>query len=152
MSAPIRSAAVRLLDRVEARNAVHVDDDRGLDDAGLQQRDEALAAGEHPRVVAAREQRERLVERLRSVVVERRGLHAAARTSSRGSGVVRAREVLDRREDQILVAGVREVVDHRLARAEREPARLADLVGDVQRLARRPLWLTAEPPLTQVQT
>ena len=77
---------VALLDAGEPRNAVDVDDDRRLDDAGLQQRHEALTTRENARAVSGSEEREHLLDRVGGVVGERRGLHAAARTSSRGSG------------------------------------------------------------------
>ena len=78
-------AAVRLgLDPVESRNTVDVDDERGLDDARLQHRHEALTAREHPRSVPVRKQRKRLLERLGRAVGERGRLHAAILAWSSG--------------------------------------------------------------------
>ena len=77
--------AVALLDAPEACHAVDVHQDGGLQDAELHQRHEALAAREHARIVAAREQVEHLVDRLGRVVDEAGRLHQTAVVAS-GSG------------------------------------------------------------------
>ncbi len=73
--------AVSLLQHVEARDAVHVDERTRLRCSELHQLHEALAAREHLRAVALREQLDRLLDRLRRVVLERRRLHGTVTTS-----------------------------------------------------------------------
>src|SRR5216117_2728932 len=70
---------VMLLDVREARDPVQVHERRGTTQAEIEERHEALAAGEDLRVAAvAPEQRERLVEARGGVVVEFDGLHVRA--------------------------------------------------------------------------
>ena len=83
----------------------------------------------------AREQRQRLVDRCRARGTRTERTSRCARSSASGSACVRAAEVLDGREDQLGGAHVDEIMDHRLAGAEREPAGLADVVGHLERLA-----------------
>ena len=67
-----REPGVALFQLVEAADPVQVDENPGLGQPEVEERAQALAAGERPRVAAeACEQPERLLDALRSVVVER---------------------------------------------------------------------------------
>src|SRR5262249_33505734 len=68
---------VALLYIRERRDAVEIDERRRPTQAEVEQRHQALAAGQDLRyAVLTREQRERFVHRLRRVIVELRGFHA----------------------------------------------------------------------------
>ena len=62
----------------EVGQAADVDEQRRLREAELHQRQERVAAGEQLRVVARPEQLDRVVDRLRDLVVEPRGDHDRA--------------------------------------------------------------------------
>src|SRR5581483_1425631 len=70
-------------DRVEPPDAVDVHQPFGPREAKVEERHEALPPGEHLGLLPVlREQRDRLLDRARVVVLERRRLHAAIRASS----------------------------------------------------------------------
>src|SRR2546430_9324170 len=70
------------LDAGQGPDAVDVDEDLGRGDAEIHHRHEALAAGEHPRVILVLgEQRERFGERCGSRIGEARCFHASSSTS-----------------------------------------------------------------------
>ncbi len=74
--------AVRLLDEVQARDTVDVDEDRGGRQPQFHHRDQALAPGQHPCLIAALgESGERLGQGVGRQVVERCRVHF---TSSEG--------------------------------------------------------------------
>ena len=77
------AAPVGAADHAEA-GAVDVDEPRRPLAAGVEQRDEALPAGEHPRAVVA-QRLQRLLDRVGGDVLERRGLHAPRRDQPRGA-------------------------------------------------------------------
>src|SRR5262249_15432759 len=62
---------------VQPRQAVDVDQQLGVGEAQLQQRHQALAAGQHLRLAPTRlQQGDRLLDRLRRLVAEARRIHA----------------------------------------------------------------------------
>ncbi len=67
---------------IERRDAVDVDQMRGLGEPERHGRHQALAAGEHAAVLRRHlgEQRDRLVDRFRRVIAERRRLHRLVST------------------------------------------------------------------------
>ena len=75
----MRSDAVLHAQERERLDAVQVDQPVGAREPKVEERDEALATGQHLHVlVLPREQGEHLVELPRRVVGERRGLHGPA--------------------------------------------------------------------------
>ncbi len=74
----------RAVDPVEPGDAVDVDEHGRADEPHVQQRHEALPAGEHLRLVAVLgQQRDRLLDGLGTLVAERRGLHGRISSHTR---------------------------------------------------------------------
>jgi hypothetical protein len=71
-------ASVRALDAIESFNAVDVDQQRRRGQPHVQRGDQALPAGEQFRLRLARDEAQRLVERTRLLVGERRRLHVSS--------------------------------------------------------------------------